>query len=115
MKIIKTYENILNNATNIVQIIVYTISFILISISIAKTTFTYFTGYFNPSINNKDNFTYARLSLGEGTSLALSFILGVEILRLFFIKTYKQLLFVVSLVCIKLLINWVILKEIIKN
>jgi len=115
MKIIETYENILNNATNIVQIIVYTISFILISMSIATTTFTYFTGYFNPSIDNKDNFTYARLSLGEGTALALSFILGVEILRLFFIKTYKQLLFVVCLVVIKLIINWFVLKEISTN
>jgi len=111
MEIIERYENILNTATNIIQIIVYTISFILITMSIATTTFTYFTGYFNPSINNKENFTYARLSLGEGTALALSFILGVEILRIFFVKTYKQLLFVVCLVFIKLLISWFLLKE----
>ena len=57
-------------------------------------------------------FLNAKLNLGEATALALSFILGVEILRLFFIKTYKQLVFVVCLVFIKLIINWFLSREI---
>ena len=38
-------------------------------------------------------------------AIALSFILGVEILKLFYIKTYKQLIIVATLVAIKLFVR----------
>lgn len=112
MNFFEKYQDILNKGTNIIQIIAYTISFILISISIIKSSIIYFSEYVDPTIDDTSNFTNARLNLGESTALALSFILGVEILRLFFIKTYKQLVFVISLVIVKLIISWFLLQEI---
>jgi uncharacterized membrane protein len=106
------YQEILHKGTDIIQIIGYTISFLLISISIIKSSIIYFSEYVDPKIDDTSNFINARLNLGESTALALSFILGVEILRLFFIKTYKQLVFVISLVIVKLIISWFLLQEI---
>lgn len=53
-----------------------------------------------------------KIMLIESISLSLSFILCIEILRLFYIKNYKQLFIVCSLVVIKLLINYFLGKEI---
>ena len=115
MNFFEKYEAILNKGTNSIQIIAYTISFLLITISIIKTAFIYVYEILDPDVDDRTTFLDARLNLGEATALALSFILGVEILRLFFIKTYKQLVFVVCLVFVKLFINWFLLQEIDKE
>lgn len=112
MSFIDKYEAILNTGTNTIKIIAYTISFLLITISIIKTAFIYVYEILDPVFDDRTIFFNAKLNLGEATALALSFILGVEILRLLFIKTYKQLVFVVCLVFIKLIINWFLSREI---
>jgi len=115
MNFFEKYEAVLNKGTNTIQIIAYTISFLLITIGIIKSAFIYVYEILDPDIDDRTTFLDARLNLGEATALALSFILGVEILRLFFIKTYKQLVFVVCLVFVKLFINWFLLQEIDKE
>jgi uncharacterized membrane protein len=114
MSFIIEYQNLLFKGVNILQLISYTISFLLIAFGIIKSAFFYIDDYIiiNQNTENTSSFDNARLILGETSALALSFILGVEILKLFFIKTYKQLIIVVSLVIIKLLVSYFLLKEI---
>ena len=52
-----------------------------------------------------------KIKLIESISLSLSFILCIEILKLFYIKRYKQLIIVCSLVIIKLLISFFVNRE----
>lgn len=106
--IVEKYENILHNGVYFIQIFSYTISFIIISISIITSTYIYFHK-FN---SQKDAYNETKLNLGRSIALALSFILGVEILRLFYIKTYQQLVIVATLVAIKLLVSYFLSKEI---
>jgi uncharacterized membrane protein len=112
MSFIIEYQNLLFKGVNILQLISYTISFLLIAFGIIKSAFFYIDDYINSNADNNASFNNARLVLGETSALALSFILGVEILKLFFIKTYKQLIIVVSLVIIKLLVSYFLLEEI---
>ena len=106
--IVERYENLLHNGVYLIQIFSYTISFIIISISIITSTYIYFHK-FN---SQRDAYNETKLNLGRSIALALSFILGVEILKLFYIKTYQQILLVSILVSIKLLVNYFLSKEI---
>ena len=45
-------------------------------------------------------------------SLTLSIILAIEILKIYYIKTYKQLVIVSVLVLLKLIINYFLMMEI---
>jgi uncharacterized membrane protein len=102
MKFIKIYQTFLQNGIYSVESVAYTISFIIITISIFRATFIYIDEYKNPTQAYID----ARLDLGESVSLALAFILGVEVLKLFYIKSYKQLIIVIGLVFIKLIVGF---------
>ena len=106
--IVESYENLLHNGVYLIQIFSYTISFIIISISIITSTYIYFHK-FN---SQRDAYNETKLNLGRSIALALSFILGVEILKLFYIKTYQQILLVSILVVIKLLVSYFLSKEI---
>jgi uncharacterized membrane protein len=116
MGFIDKYQSFLQKGIYITQSIGYTISFLFITFGIIKTFIFYTIQHINIQNNKKTNeltnFTNANLTLGESNALALSFILGVEILKLFYIKTYKQLVIVVTLVIIKLLVSYYLLKEI---
>ena len=108
MKIIEKYNIFLHDGIFIIQAIAYTMSFIVISFSILKSIFIYISEY-----NEKlESFNKIRLILGKSTALSLSFILGVEILKLFYINHYKQLVIVITLVVIKLLVTYFLLNEI---
>ena len=48
----------------------------------------------------------AKIRLSNSISLALSFILSIEILKIYYIKTYKQLIIVSALVLLKLTVNY---------
>lgn len=111
MTIINKYGELLHNGIYLIQAIAYTISFVIISMSILRSTVKYFHYY------NKPELAYynTRLDLSESISIALSFILGVEILKLFYIKSYKQLIFIVCLVSIKLLVSYFLTVEIEKS
>ena len=106
--IVESYENLLHKGVYLIQIFSYTISFIIISISIITSTYIYFHK-FN---SQRDAYNETKLNLGRSIALALSFILGVEILKLFYIKTYQQLVVVATLVAIKLLVSYFLSKEI---
>ena len=113
MSFIETYNKNLKNVVNVIEIFTYTISVIIVSISIIYSIFI-----FGKEINNFDlAFNDIRFALGESVSLALTFILAVEILKIFYIKTYKQLVIIVALTLLKLVINYFLTIEIkdIKN
>jgi len=108
MKFIKIYEGFLQNGIYIVETIAYTISFIIITLSIFRSAFIYIYEYKNPMQAYIDT----RLDLGESISLALAFILGAGVLKLLYIKSYKHLGIVISLVCIKLLVGFFLSRRI---
>lgn len=108
MKLIEKYDEYLHNGIYIIEAVSYTISFLIISISIIRSSITYIKKYKEPSTA----FIDIRLDLGESSALALSFILGVQILKLFYVKSYKQLVIVVCLVLIKLLVGYFLISEI---
>ena len=111
MKLIDKFQNKLHYGVYIIQIFTYTISFVIISISIIISSYLYFRNF------KKQDTAYdeTKLYLGRSIAIALSFILGVEILKLFYIKTYKQLIIVATLVAIKLLVSYFLSKEIEKS
>jgi uncharacterized membrane protein len=108
---LESYENFLKGTVTIIEIFAYTISVIIIGISVVYSLFTYITEYKHPQIAFADT----KLILGQSIALALSFILSIEILKIFYIKTYKQLVIIVSLTLLKLTINYFLLNEIEKT
>ena len=108
MTLLNNYDGFLKNTITVIEALAYTIAIIIISFSIFKSIVNYIQEYNNPV---KD-FYDTRLILGESLSLALTFILSVEVLKLFYIKSYKQLVMIVSLVLLKLLISYFLEYEI---
>ena len=108
MFLLNRYEKFLQKIVSTVEIIAYSFSVIIITISIFVSIFIYIREYKNP----EKSFVDTRINLGEAISLALSFILSVEILKIFYIKTYKQLIIVASVTLLKLTINKYLLQEI---
>ena len=101
------YENILKKFIYILEIFVYSFSILIITISIFYSIYIYFSEFNNITKAIEDT----RLNLVESISLALSFILSIEILKVFYIKTYKQLIFIVTISLLKLTISYFLLKE----
>jgi uncharacterized membrane protein len=112
MKFVEKYKQLLGEGIILLQLLAYTISFTLISVSIVRSIYRYVIEYIDPNIDELKAFHHTRLDLGESCALALSFILGVEILKLFQVQTYKQLIIVISLLSLKLLISFYLMKEI---
>ena len=103
--LIRTSIVTLENAT-------YIITLLIIAVSIVTATYTYVHMY------NDDTSVAtmrSRINLAESFTLALSFILGIEILKLYYIKSYKQLSYVVILLVLKLVINYFLDKEIVHS
>ena len=99
---IPIFKKYLEIIISIVQIITYIIATIIIIFGIFYSVFTYFRNYDKPIIA----FYEVKTILSESISLSLSFILCVEILKLFNISNYKQLMLVVTLVVLKLTVNY---------
>jgi len=108
MSFINNYSNHLKYIVSIIEIITYTVAVIIISISIIYSIFILVKEFNNVNLAFEDT----RLSLGESISLALSFILAIEILKIFYIKNYKQLIIIVVLTLLKLTINYFLTFEI---
>jgi uncharacterized membrane protein len=111
MKIIERFQGLLHYGIDVMQIFTYTISFVIISINIIISSYTYFHNF----KTQNEAYIITKLNLSRSISIALSFILGVEILKLFYIKSYKQLIIVAVLVTIKLLVTYFLSKEIDKD
>jgi uncharacterized membrane protein len=114
MGFFENFKKTFDQGVNILQIITYLISFLLISFSIIRSIYTYIIEYIDPDMGHLIAFQHTRLDLARSITLSLSFLLGVEILKLFHIQTYKQLIIVISLVFTKLLIGYVLSREIIE-
>jgi uncharacterized membrane protein len=112
MEFIEIFKKKYDTGIDVLQIISYTISFVLISFSIIRSIYRYIIEHINPSIGHLIAFQHARMDLAQSIALSLSFLLGVEMLKLFRIQSYKQLIIVVCLVIIKIIIGVFLLKEI---
>tara|TARA_B100001175_G_C19106464_1_gene447671 strand:- start:250 stop:591 length:342 start_codon:yes stop_codon:yes gene_type:complete len=108
---INKLSNFLKLDINFLEILIYFLAVIIIIISVFQSTVAYFTDL----IHKEDNIYIIKSNILENITLALSFILSIEILKIFYIKTYKQLIIVASLVALKLIINYFITLEIIKK
>lgn len=104
-------SNFLKLDINFLEILIYFLAVIIIVISVFQSTVAYFTDL----IHKEDNIYMIKSNILENITLALSFILSIEILKIFYIKTYKQLIIVASLVALKLIINYFITLEIVKK
>jgi len=103
------YDNLLKDGIHNIVLLNYTIVVIIITISIIRAVYYYILYYKYGSIISS---VTARTILGESVSLALSFILSVEILRFFYVQSYKQLVIVASFVFLKILINYYLQNQI---
>jgi len=112
MRFIEIFKKKFDIGIDILQIICYSISFLLISTSIIRSIYTYIIEYNDPNIDEFTAFKNTRLNLVESIALSLTFLLSVEILKLFQIQTYKQLIIVIFLVGVKMLISYNLLREI---
>jgi uncharacterized membrane protein len=93
---------------SVIEIITYTIAIVIITRSIVMSVYIYATEIddFQKSYND------SRIMLGQSISLALTFILCIEVLKVFYIKTYQQLIIVVVLTLLKLTIGYYLETEI---
>ena len=96
------YNDGLKKTITFIELFTYTIAVIIISLGILKSIINYIKEYNTP---NKD-FYDTRLILGQTISLSLTFILSIEILKLIYIKSYKQLVIIISVVLLKLVISF---------
>ena len=104
MKSINDLSNILKMNISYLEIFVYFLATIILIISVIKSMYYYIIQI----INDKYNLSEAKVNLLESISLALSFILIIEVLKMYYIKTYKQLVIVSVLVVIKIIIKYFI-------
>ena len=89
-----------------IQTIVYIITILILIISVVESVYLYFF-----YIDTKAPYAKARITLGGSVALALSLILIIECLKLYYIKTFKQLFFIGSILVLKLIINYFTDKE----
>jgi uncharacterized membrane protein len=102
------YNTFLHKSVSVIEIITYTIAIVIITRSIAMSVYIYVSELddFQKSYND------SRIMLGQSISLALTFILCIEVLKVFYIKTYQQLVIVVVLTLLKLTIGYYLENEI---
>lgn len=109
----RNLQKLLMNGIDLVQFISYVIAFFIIIIGMIKSLMSFIIVNINiePTNDETDVLKKTRTSLVQMSALALSFILGSEILKLFYINNYKQLIIVTGLVIIKLLLHYFLLRE----
>lgn len=90
------------------ELFVYFLSSFIIFFSILYSIY-----YYTRNISKGEIATLeVKIKLSNAISLALSFILSIEILKIFYIKTYKQLIIISTLVILKLVVNYFLTLEI---
>lgn len=97
---------LLKNTIEYFDIAISLLVLIILTYNIIMTSYMF---YINGSSLKKK--TEQKIKFIESISLSLSFILCIEILKLFYIKRYRQLVIVCSLVIIKLLISFFVNRE----
>jgi uncharacterized membrane protein len=102
------FEKNFERVTMLIQMITYVIATLIVISGIFYSIFYYFKEY---SYSVK-GFYDLRTILGETVSASLSFILCGQILKLFTIREYKQLVIVVSLALLKIILSYSVSYEI---
>tara|TARA_B100001093_G_scaffold498602_1_gene546894 strand:+ start:904 stop:1284 length:381 start_codon:yes stop_codon:yes gene_type:complete len=109
-KFVKVASHSLKNIIEYVELITVSISIIILCISIFNTTYKFIIDKFN---NEKEiDLILLKTDVLKNISLALSLILAIEILKIFFIRSYRQLITVISLGLLKVIISYFIGLEI---
>lgn len=109
------YRKFLNNNLKLIieyiEIAIIIFAIVILLISSTKVIFNYFYNISN-SINDKyeDIDTY-KLFMLKQISLLLSFLLAIEILKIFYVRSYRQLVIVASLGLLKITISYFMAQE----
>ena len=109
------YRKFLNNNLKLIieyiEIAIIIFAIVILLISSSKVIFNYFYNISN-SINDQyeDIDTY-KLFMLKQISLLLSFALAIEILKFFYVRSYRQLVIVASLGLLKITISYFMAQE----
>jgi len=103
------FHKFMLNVIIVLQVITYSTSAIIIIFCLFYAFYIGLTKYERPI----EAFYSIRTILGESVALSLSFILCVQILKLFTVREYKELVIVSTLVILKLLVTYTVSNEII--
>ena len=101
-------NSILKSDINYLEIFVYFIASLIVFISIVYSLY-YYTINFK---GGEKTLLNIKIHMSNYISLTLSIILAIEILKIYYIKTYKQLVIVSVLVLLKLVINYFLMLEV---
>jgi uncharacterized membrane protein len=108
MDLKKMLNSILKSDINYLEIFVYFIASLIVFISIVYSIYYYVINY----KKGEDTLLNIKIHMSNYISLSLSIILAIEILKIYYIKTYKQLVIVSVLVLLKLIINYFLMMEV---
>jgi len=106
MKITDTLEFCLKKNIYYIEILVYFLTIIMLFTTLIKSFIRYFK-----DDQDIDNMIKIRIVMGESIGLSLTFILAVEILKIYYIRNYRQLIIISCLVVLKLIITFFLQQE----
>jgi len=110
LKFIKEINECLKINVNILQSLIYFLAIIIISVGIVQTVIVYFKEIYLDNILPAT--IDARIIIGESITLSLSFILGIEVLRTFYIRTFQQFFIIGAILFLRQFITYFLDKEV---
>jgi len=108
MSFLNNFDKILKIDITFIELFVYFVFSLILFPSILYVIYYYFRYRSKGQITTLES----KIKIGNTISLILSFILSVEILKIYYIKSYKQLIIITTLLILKLLINYFLTHEI---
>jgi uncharacterized membrane protein len=104
----KLLGSMLRNDIDFLEIFSYFIACIIVFLTLVYSMYYFVMNY----EKGQETLLNIKIYISNYVSLALSVILAIEILKIYYIKTYKQLVIVSVLVLLKLVINYFLTIEI---
>jgi uncharacterized membrane protein len=102
------FQDFLKTNIAIVETLAYTFCFVIITMSMFRSMMIYVKDF-----NDLEKaYLATRLDLSETIATSLTFILGAQMFKLFYVSSIKQLVIVISLVIVKMLVSYYLEKEI---
>ena len=108
IELLEIFNSYLHIGVDIVEIIIY----ILVMIAIFRTIFII---VMETIVEKELNYKNTKLLINNTISICLSGIIFVEIMKLFYIKTYKQLGIIAGIIIVKMFLLYFISQEQQKN
>jgi hypothetical protein len=109
------YREILNKNLKLtieyIEIGIIIFAIIVLLISSGKVIYKYFNDISNSINHDYKDIDIYKLFMLKQISLLLSFVLAIEILKIFYVRSYRQLVIVASLGLLKLTISYFISEE----